>query len=96
MESPAPIELLVPKLAQSIRLDKWLLEDGQSAVAGQDKTTFSRSQIQKLIEGGKMSVNGAPVKKNYKVRLGPFFFWLRPFVFCSRGGAFIEAFRQCF
>ena len=42
-----------------IRIDKYLTE----------KTDLSRSKIQKLIDEGKMLVNGNEVSSNYKVKL---------------------------
>ena len=42
-----------------IRIDKYLTE----------KTDLSRSKIQKLIDEGKILVNGNEVSSNYKVKL---------------------------
>lgn len=69
MESGQRIEYIVPKLSQSIRLDKWLLDEGpNSGQSGQ--RILSRTQITKLIDSGDIRVNGAAVKKSYKVRKG--------------------------
>jgi ribosomal 50S subunit-recycling heat shock protein len=71
MEGGQKLEYTVPKLAQSIRLDKWLLDEGpNSSAAGQ--RILSRTQIVKLIDNGGIRVNGAVVKKSYKVRFSNF------------------------
>ena len=46
---------------EGLRLDAYLTEVEE---------TLSRSAVQKLAEKGEILVNGAPVKKNYKVKLG--------------------------
>lgn len=63
---PTKLEVAVPKLVQSIRLDKWLLEGGLPAEALAQRD-FSRTLISKLIEAGQIRVNGIAVKKSYKV-----------------------------
>jgi 23S rRNA pseudouridine1911/1915/1917 synthase len=54
-----PVELRVRIKAEGMRLDHYL------AMYFQD---FSRSELQKAIEGGHVKVNGRPTKASYKVR----------------------------
>ncbi|MCE9534500.1 MAG: RluA family pseudouridine synthase [Planctomycetes bacterium] len=54
-----PIELDVHLKQEGIRLDQWL---------ALNFSDFSRSVIQKAIEGGTVHVNGRPAKSSYKVR----------------------------
>jgi 23S rRNA pseudouridine1911/1915/1917 synthase len=54
-----PVELTVRVKAEGMRLDHYL------HIYFQD---FSRSELQKAIEGGHVTVNGRPTKASYKVR----------------------------
>src|SRR5262245_39542894 len=57
--APRAAELTVGRKLEGSRLDQFL--------AGQ-LSDFSRSVIQKAIEAGGVTVNGAPAKASYKVR----------------------------
>jgi 23S rRNA-/tRNA-specific pseudouridylate synthase len=59
--SREPVDLVVKLRAQTMRLDHYL--------AG-NFTEYSRSEIQRAIEAGAVTVNDKPTKPGYKVRCG--------------------------
>ena len=60
-EGPRALDLTVKRKVEGTRLDQYLV------LMFPD---FSRSIIQKVIEAGGVSVNGAPAKASYKIRYG--------------------------
>jgi hypothetical protein len=58
------LRVTVPSLAQAERLDKWLSDYSKQHLSDQ---ALSRSQVTKLLEKNAITVNGKPIKKNYKV-----------------------------
>jgi len=53
------IEYIIKKESDKFRLDNFLVKQGQK---------FSRSYIQKLIDGDKVLVNGRPAKNSYRLK----------------------------
>jgi 23S rRNA pseudouridine1911/1915/1917 synthase len=60
-DSSRSVDLVVKRKVEGTRLDQYLVAMFPD---------FSRSVIQKAIEGGSVTVNGAPAKASYKIRYG--------------------------
>jgi 23S rRNA pseudouridine1911/1915/1917 synthase len=66
----APVSLIVPELKAQERLDRFLVECVAEAESGSALEGLSRARIQKLIEQGEISVDGAPSRAAYKLKPG--------------------------